>query len=323
MVEPILRAPLNIEWEITKECNLQCRHCYTSAGKKEPRELTTDEAISMINHLDKVGISDITISGGEPLLREDLEVIIKHLKKIELPFVLYTNGILLNPERQSSLKKAGVTSFSLSLNGTTKKTHNYVHNANTYNIIMKRIKQLKENGFGVQALYTLMGVNLKEALTLPQLIEEIGLDSVCIYPFYPAGRGADHVSQFDVPGETLYNTIEKLTTHKKIYLGGCLQGIFKGATMVKGSPCARLMCLVTSEGKLRPCNFLPFQTKKSLLEESIYTLWKSPVLEKVRTWQDIVKKECDTCEYVKTCRGKCLAFHMPFLSPEEVDALST
>jgi radical SAM protein with 4Fe4S-binding SPASM domain len=323
MVEPILRAPLNVEWEITKECNLQCRHCYTSAGKKEPKELSTDEAISMINHLDAVGISDITISGGEPLLRKDLEVIINHLKELELPFILYTNGILLNAERQSSLKKAGVHAISLSLNGTTKKTHNYVHNANTYDIIMKRINQLKKNGFGVQALYTLMGINIKEALGLPELIEEMGLDSVCVYPFYPAGRGADYLSQFEVPGDILYNTIDTLIAHERIYLGGCLQGIFKGSTMITGSPCARLMCLVTPEGKLRPCNFLPFQTEKSLLEENVYTLWKSPVFEKVRNWQNIVHTNCDTCEYVKTCRGKCLAFHMPFLQPDEIDTLST
>jgi len=317
MTEPILRAPLNVEWEITRGCNLRCKHCYTSAGQKEPEELTTKQVLSVIDHLDRVGISDITISGGEPLLRDDLEIILADLTRRELPFVLYTNGLLLSRERQQSLKEAGVISFSLSLNGTTRETHNFVQASDTFDTIIKRIEELQSNDFMVQALYTLMKVNLEESLDLPNLMDEIGLSSLCIYPFYPAGRGADYLSSFEVPGEDLYRTIEELLQDKRIFLGGCLRGIF-GTSLVKGSPCARLMCLITSEGKLRPCNFLPFQTKESLLEKDVYTLWKSPVFEKIRTWQDITKKECSTCEYVKTCRSNCLAFHLPFLSEEEI-----
>lgn len=318
MVEPKLRAPLNVEWEITRQCNLRCKHCYTSAGKKDPEELTTEQALTIVNHLDTIGVSDITISGGEPLLRDDLEVIISDIKRREIPVVLYTNGLLLSTERMLSLKRAGVNSLSLSLNGIKKETHNYIHGKDTFDTIVKRISQLKEHGFYTQALYTLMKINLKEALELPSFMDEIGLDSLCIYPFYPAGRGMDHLSQFEVGGKELYKTIEVLLEDERIFLGGCLRGIFTGS-LVKGSPCAKLMCLITSEGKLRPCNFLPFQTKESLLTKDMYTLWKSPVFEKVRTWQRLVEPKCATCEYVKTCRGSCLAFHLPLLSEKEVN----
>lgn len=318
MVEPILRAPLNVEWEITKACNLRCKHCYTSAGAKEPEELTTEHVLTVIDHLDEVGISDITISGGEPLLRKDLEVIFADLKRRELPFTLYTNGLLLSRERQHSLIKAGARTFSLSLNGTKKETHNYVHGADTFDTILKKITQLKDDNVNVQVLYTLMKINLEEALELPSFMEKIGLDSLCIYPFYPTGRGFDHLSEFEVPGKEMYHTIVELLKNERIYLGGCLQGIFRGS-MIKGSPCGKIMCMVTSEGKLRPCNFLPFQTEESLLQKDVYTLWKSPVFEKVRTWQKLVERKCDQCEYVKTCRGDCLAFHMPLLSEEEID----
>ena len=315
MVEPILRAPLNVEWEITRECNLRCKHCYTSAGKKDPEELTTEQVLRIVDHLDTVGISDITFSGGEPLLRDDLEVILADLHRRELPFTVYTNGTLLSRERLQSLKEAGAQSFTLSLNGTTKKTHNFVQGQDTYDVVVKRFSQLKENGLLTQALYTLMKINLQEALELPSLMDDIDLDSVCVYPFYPSGRGINHMSMFEVNGQQLYTTIKELITDKRIFLGGCLKGIFEGSGK---SPCAKTMCLVTSEGKLRPCNFLPFQTDGSLLEKDVYTLWKSPLFEKVRTWQDHIERMCDACEYTKTCRGNCLAFHMPLLSDEEV-----
>lgn len=318
MVDPILRAPLNVEWEITKACNLRCKHCYTAAGQKEPEELTTQEVFSIIDLLDAVGVSDITISGGEPLLRRDLEEIMAYLFKKEIPSFLYTNGLLLSRERQHSLFEAGVRSLSLSLNGTRKETHNFVHGADTFDTVLKRISQLKDNGFLVQALYTLMKMNLQEAMELPSFLDEICIDSLCVYPFYPAGRGAHHLSAFEVPGEELYQVIEELLTDDRIFLGGCLRGIF-GKSLVKGSPCAKLMCLVTSEGRLRPCNFLPFQTKESLLHTDIYTLWKSPIFERVRKWQNVVEMNCSTCEYVKTCRSSCMAFHLPFLSEEEIN----
>lgn len=317
LLEPILRAPLNAEWEITKACNLRCQHCYTSAGKKEPEELGTEEVLHIIDHLDRVGISDITISGGEPLLRNDLEIILADLTRREIPFSLYTNGILLSRKRQQSLKEAGVKIFSLSLNGTRRETHNFVQGADTYDTVIKRITQLKDADFHVQALYTLMKVNLKEALELPSLMDDIRLDSLCLYPFYPTGRGSQHRFDLEVGGKELYQTIKELLKDERIYLGGCLRDVLE-PSLVKGSPCGRLMCLITSEGKLRPCNFLPFSTKENLLQKDVYALWKSPVFEKIRTWQSTIEKDCHTCEYVKTCRGNCLALHMPFLSAEEV-----
>ncbi len=317
MIEPILRAPLNVEWEITKACNLRCTHCYTSAGKREPGELTKDEALRIIDHLNKVGISDVTISGGEPLLRKDLEDIASDLKKREIPFVICTNGILLSMERQLSLKEAGATTFSLSLNGTTPQTHNYVQGEDTFKTVLERISQLKENGLYVLALYTLMKINVKEALEIPSFLDDIGLDSLCIYPFYPAGRGADHISEFKVGGEELHTVIQELLKDRRVFLGGCMRGTFH----LEGPPCARLMCVITSEGKLRPCNFLPFHTEETLLRKDVYTLWKLPVFEKVRTWHSHVKRKCSECEYDKTCGGKCLAFHIPLLSEEETTYL--
>ena len=316
LVDPILKAPLNVEWEITKACNLRCRHCYTSAGVKEREELQIHDVLHIIDHLDYVGISDITISGGEPLLRNDLEVIIAEITRREIPVALYTNGLLLSQKRQQSLKKAGVRTFSLSLNGVKRETHNFVHGADTFDIVMEKITQLKNDNLHAHALYTLMKVNLKEASELPFFMDKIGLDSLCIYPFYPAGRGAHHLADLEAGGEELCRIIEELLKDKRIYLGGCLRGIFN-PTLIKGSPCAKLMCVITSEGRLRPCNFLPFTTEESLLQKDIYKLWKSPVFEKIRTWQSAVEKDCQSCEYVKLCKGKCLAFHMPFLKKEE------
>ncbi len=63
--------PSAVVWEITFACNMRCIHCGTSAGKRRPDELTTEEALNLIDELAELGSEAITISGGEPLLRDD------------------------------------------------------------------------------------------------------------------------------------------------------------------------------------------------------------------------------------------------------------
>ena len=62
--------PWSVVWEITFACNMRCLHCGTSAGKKRPDELNTHEALQLIDELADLGADNITLSGGEPLLRE-------------------------------------------------------------------------------------------------------------------------------------------------------------------------------------------------------------------------------------------------------------
>ena len=139
MFEVKLNAPLNVEWEITNLCNLRCRHCYVGAGEKISKELTTKEALDLIAELDRIGVLDITISGGEPFLRRDIWQIIQEIKKREIPFIIYTNGTLLNKQRIQRLVETDVDSISISLNGAKPETHNFVQAANTFERVLRTI----------------------------------------------------------------------------------------------------------------------------------------------------------------------------------------
>ena len=111
MFEVRLNAPLHVEWEITNACNLRCRHCYASAGDKASGELTTKEALDLVAELDSTGAADVTLSGGEPFLRKDLWQILRALNSRGIPFIIYTNGTLLDHRRVKKLSQTGVASY--------------------------------------------------------------------------------------------------------------------------------------------------------------------------------------------------------------------
>jgi len=318
MFEVELNAPLDVEWEITNACNLRCRHCYVAAGEKLDQELRTNEALRLVDELDRIGVTDITISGGEPFCRRDLWKIIGEIKYREIPFMLYTNATLLDEEKIKKLAEYNIKCIAVSLNGATAETHNFVQNANTFGRVLNAIKRLKDRGIRVQALFTLMEVNAKEFDALTQLSRKLSVDSICIYPFYPQGRGKSNLDYLALDAKKTIEFLARATESQHpppyIYVGGCLSQKFtpaKKRSLIKGNPCGKLTALIMADGHLRPCNFLPHKTEHSVREKNISELWNEPIFWKVRNWRKEMAQniDCQNCEHLPICMGTCLSIH--------------
>ena len=113
---------VDLFWECTLSCNAKCKHCGSSAeGKKYPGELTTEEAKAAFKQIaDSMDAHKILINvtGGEPLVRQDLCEVMEYATK-ELGFYwgMTSNGILLNDENIAKLKKANMSTISISIDG--------------------------------------------------------------------------------------------------------------------------------------------------------------------------------------------------------------
>jgi len=318
MFEVELNAPLDVEWEVTNACNLRCRHCYVAAGERLKEELDTSKALRLVDELDRIGVTDITISGGEPFLRSDLWRIVKEIKSRKIPCTLYTNATLLNEERIRKLVKHDIKSVSVSLNGGTAETHNFVQNANTFRRVLTAIKGLNDHGIKVQVLFTLMKMNMNEFDALIELSKKLNVASICIYPFYPQGRGRKNLDYLAPDAQDTLEFLRKATEFAQprpyIYVGGCLSQKFTPRpkhSLIKGNPCGKLTAIITSDGHLRPCNFLPYCTRYTLQEKGITDLWSEPIFERVRNWRKRMarKIDCKNCKLFPTCMGVCLSLH--------------
>ena len=119
-------VPHVVAWNLTRRCNLECAHCYIAAGPHESAdgELTTTECLRIATEILAVNPAPLFIlSGGEPLLRTDLERIAEHAATGGATVVVGTNGTLLDDRRIASLKNAGVTGFAVSIDSIEPRRH--------------------------------------------------------------------------------------------------------------------------------------------------------------------------------------------------------
>ena len=91
-----LDAPICLTWEITYACNLQCIHCLSSSGRRDPRELTTEQVKAVLDELRDLQVFYINIGGGEPMIRHDFFEIIDHAQRNNIGVKFSTNGAYID-----------------------------------------------------------------------------------------------------------------------------------------------------------------------------------------------------------------------------------
>lgn len=119
MAPEISKPSLTVGIEVTKRCNFHCRHCFVDAGKPRRHEADTTEILAMLAELRSLGTTILAWSGGEPLLREDLEYLTSVATGLGMQVGLVSNGFLATRERMASLREAGLSVVQISLDGST------------------------------------------------------------------------------------------------------------------------------------------------------------------------------------------------------------
>ena len=111
------RRPI-VVWNITRDCNLKCVHCYNDSGVGKPfNDVSTDKAKEILDDLADFGVASVLFSGGEPLMRPDLFELIGYAGTKGLRAVISTNGTLITEEKAAIIKEKGVSYVGISLDG--------------------------------------------------------------------------------------------------------------------------------------------------------------------------------------------------------------
>lgn len=178
-------------WEITEACNLRCKHCHATSDKAGPDELTTQEGIAFIDDLSKMKkFQMLVFSGGEPMMRPDIDALLSHSKKRGLVNVIATNGTLIDKSRAKDLKSLGVKGVAISLDSTDPSIHNSIRcNPKAFELAMKGIEACKSVGMVLQINFTAMKDNISNLDSIVRFCSEIKADIVLCYQLVPMGRG--------------------------------------------------------------------------------------------------------------------------------------
>ncbi|HIC50395.1 MAG TPA: radical SAM protein, partial [Candidatus Poseidoniales archaeon] len=185
--------PHVVAWNLTRRCNLECSHCYISAGAWHGTEgeLSTEECFRILDDLLAVNPSMLLIlSGGEPLLRDDLESIAERAASAGATVVVGTNGTLLNEQRIESLKAAGVRGVAVSVDSLNPTYHDrFRHGTGALEATLAAVDRLVQHELDFIIQTSLTKGNRNELSDLVAWAAEKGAVSFNLYFLVPTGRG--------------------------------------------------------------------------------------------------------------------------------------
>jgi radical SAM protein with 4Fe4S-binding SPASM domain len=308
-----------IAWNLTRRCNLECAHCYISAGPRESAtgELQTDECLRIAAEILAVNPAPLFIlSGGEPLLRDDLETIARFAAGRGATVVVGTNGTLLTDARIESLMAAGVSGVAVSVDSLNGHRHDaFRHGVGAFDATAAAIARLRAHrlDFIVQTMVT--KGSRSELAGLVDWAAEQGAVSFNAYFLVATGRGA---RLSDLTPDEYESALAELVEHQRRHLGRmmvrakCAPHFMRLvhqlapesplADYATRCPCGTQYCRVTPDGQLTPCPYIP--TSAGDLRTSRFAdVWRdAPLFRELRSGAALGGR-CGRCEYRTVCGG--------------------
>ena len=142
-----LDAPICLTWELTYACNLACVHCLSSSGKRDPRELSTQDCKDIIDELERMQVFYVNIGGGEPTVRPDFWELVDYATAHHVGVKFSTNGVRITPEVAARLAASDYVDVQISLDGATAEVNDAVRGAGSFAMAIRALENLAAAGF--------------------------------------------------------------------------------------------------------------------------------------------------------------------------------
>ena len=185
-----------VVWNCGRRCNLRCIHCYSHSRDVEYEgELTTEQGKALISDLAEFGSPVILFSGGEPLMRPDLEELAKYATQKGMRAVISTNGTLIGEDVAKRLKDIGLSYVGVSLDGMRETNDRFRGVRGAFDMALAGIRNCKRAGIKVGLRFTMNRINVKDMPGIFKLLEEEDIPRVCFYHLVYAGRGSKLVEE--------------------------------------------------------------------------------------------------------------------------------
>ncbi|PID39599.1 MAG: heme b synthase [Proteobacteria bacterium] len=315
-----------VAWETTRNCNLSCVHCRAAAtnGPYED-ELNTRQAFTLLDQIAEVGKPIIILTGGEPLLRDDIFDLAKHGNDLGLRMVMAPNGTLITPESAEKMAAAGIRRISASIDGATKTFHDAFRGVEgAFDAAIRGIEYVKAAGIEFQINTTITKSNLDQIPKILELAEELGAAAHHIFLLVPTGRGKYIVDQaidaasYEKTLNWFYDQREKTSLQLKSTCAPHYYRILRqrarneGKTIsfkthgldavTRGCLAGTGFCFISHTGIVQPCGYTDVQCG-DITRENFGQIWNhSPVFLKLRDFKQLEGK-CGVCEYRAVCGG--------------------
>lgn len=308
--------PLTAHLELTYRCNFKCLHCYLGHARSD--ELETAEVLSLLDALSRAGTMFLTISGGEPLLRQDLPAILAHGKRKNFLIRLFTNGSLVDDDMVDLFLGQGISEVHISYYGVTAEVFDRVTGVPGSHIQVNRaVRALREAGVVVNLKVPIMKINISEREGIKDFASGLGCSVVLdpeILPRTDGDRWPCTLRVSEAGLDALYA--------QEGGAGRSLKGPVE-KTRFSDLPCgaARTSCAIDPAGRVRPCVIFP-QSAGDLKAQPFEQIWRdSELMRQVRAYRLSHRQgSCTTCEvlqYCEFCPARALSENGDPLQPDQ------
>ena len=315
-----------VAWEITRNCNLNCVHCRAAATMGPySGELDTRSAFRLLDQMRELGQPIVILTGGEPLLREDIFDVAKYGSEKGLRMVMAPNGTLITEENARKLADSGIKRISISLDGSTKESHDKFRGVDgAYEGALRGIEHAKKAGIEFQINTTITKANLEQIPDIQKLAVDLGAVAHHIFLLVPTGRGKYILDQ-EITAEQYEETLNwfydqrdktplqlkatcaphyyrilrqraKKEGKKVTFESHGLDAVTRGCLGGTG------FCFISHTGIVQPCGFLNLECG-DVTKDSFANIWRnSKIFNDLRNY-DQLKGKCGDCEYKGVCGG--------------------
>ncbi|MEI8050023.1 MAG: mycofactocin radical SAM maturase [Actinomycetes bacterium] len=307
-----LQAPICLTWELTYACNLACIHCLSSSGRRDPDELTTAEAMGLIDEMAALQIFYVNIGGGEPMVRGDFFEIVDHAVDKGVGVKFSTNGTRMTKERAVRLAATGYVDVQISIDGTDAATNDAIRGEGSFAAATKAMDNLAEAGFGEFKISVVMTrENTPQIDQFAEIADRYGAQ-LRLTRMRPSGRGADTWDQLHPTAQQQRDLYRWLLDHPKVLTGDSffhLSALGESLDGLNLCGAGRVVCLIDPVGDVYACPFVihdDFKAGNVRHEGGFTTVWRdSDLFTSLR--EPSSAGACASCGSYDACQGGCMA----------------
>lgn len=323
---PEPNQPRLVAWEVTRSCNLNCVHCRAAAHRGPySGELERATCYRILDEIAEVSKPIVILTGGEPLLREDIWEIARHGTDLGLRMVMATNGVLVTPETVDAMKSSGIRRVSVSLDGATEAGHDAFRKVpGAFRDAIAGIGALRQGGVDFQINTTVTRHNVHELAEILDLAMKLGAVAHHLFLLVPTGRAKEMLNQevgaaeYEELLHWFYETGREVPLHLKATCAPHYYRILRQEAhkrgekvdvatygldaMTRGCLGGTSFCFISHRGTVQPCGYLELECG-DLKTHSFGEVWNgSEVFRRLRDFGAYGGK-CGRCEYLRFCGG--------------------
>lgn len=313
-------APRIVHFDVTSNCNSNCIYCLSSDRMKKQKDLSTKKIMDVLKELSSLGTWILTISGGEPLLRDDIFKILDYAKEKEISIRLFTNGILIDDLTAKKLSKYKDTMIiQVSLDSNNPKHHDIQRGMKgSYLKTVNGIKNLIKHDIKTVVSSVITPITLQDVEATADFIHKLGIGYLRIgnANLYSnkAKYNKDKIEldekQVKVLGEKIKKLAETYKSSMKFSLSpnAINYNNSEGPYDVASCTAGVVSLYITSLGEVYPCIALCYPELKAgdIHKDPLIKIWNNaPIFKKLRNLSFEDFEKCKSCSMRDTCRGGC------------------